>query len=174
MLPIFRSLETLLTFKTKNINDPYEKRLHLKNPLRSSAKGCAAFIAETDGTRISGLIPILILWLPLNRYRDWYRDSKELPIDTGTDTGTQERPQSIPGLIPRLPTALVRYRYWYRYLVPQYRQFRYWYWYQMHGSCCKRMSTSCTRPRIDHLVVDVGLVANSIMYFSWRFECHQD
>ena len=55
--------------------------------------------AETDGTRISGLIPILILWLPLNRYRDWYRDSEEPPIDTGTDTDTQRSPQSIPILI---------------------------------------------------------------------------
>ena len=34
--------------------------------------------------------------------------------------------------------------------------------------------TSCTQPNIDHFVVDVGLVAISIMYFSWRFECHQD
>ena len=57
------------------------------------------FPPETDDTRISGLIPILILWLPLNRYRDWYRDSEEPPIDTGTDTDTQRSPQSIPILI---------------------------------------------------------------------------
>ena len=51
--------------------------------------------SETDDTRFSGLIPILILWMPLNRYRD----SELPPIDTPTDTVTQRSPQSIPILI---------------------------------------------------------------------------
>ena len=50
---------------------------------------------------------------PLNRYRDWYRDSEKFPIDTGTDTGTQKIPQPIPILILSVSVSdfLIRYRY---------------------------------------------------------------
>ena len=138
------------------------------------------FGPETDDTEISGLIPILILWLPLNRYRDWYRDSEEPPIDTGTDTDTQRSPQSIPILIlipgPQsililIPILILHkvfnlYKYKFQFRdawSPKLRIVASWLWYIKSSNYSWRMS-------LMHNYADFMQNEVILMQLFWHFQ----